>query len=102
MFAPLLQVDIVWQIYLICYYATKRYTADIKEDHIESMALCGNPFAICRMLINNDISDDKREVYERKLNTWKQTGQYITICPTCFAPRGVEDVFCPDCGTKIK
>lgn len=70
--------------------------------HIEPMALCGNPYTICRTLVDDNTSDDRREVYERKLNGWKRAGKYYAVCPNCFNPRGVDDLFCPDCGAKVQ
>jgi hypothetical protein len=96
------QLNIVWQTYLICYFATKQYVANIKEDYIEPMALCGNPYATCRILVDDNTSDDRRDVYERKFKAWKRAGKYFAICPNCFNPRGIDDLFCPDCGTKIQ
>ena len=73
------ELNIIWQTYLIFYFATKHYSADVKQEFIEPMALCGNPYAICRMLVDANTSDDRREVYERKLKSLKRMGKYFAI-----------------------
>ena len=70
---------------------------------IEKMAFCGNPLAICNLLSNDKycLGDDKKDFWNHLKKKWEAQGKYFAVCPNCHEVRTKEDVFCPECGTKI-
>lgn len=99
----ILEKNTLWQIYMIMYYLCKPYSPNLSIENLEKMAFCGNPLAICNLLSNNkyNLSDDKKIVWNQLKKKWEAQGNYFAVCPNCHEVRTKEDMFCPECGTKI-
>lgn len=95
------QADL-WQIYAVLYAGLIPYGAECQPPVIEKMALCGNPEAICHMLGTEDLSQERRDVWERQKAAWEARGQCFRVCPVCRKRREREDRFCPECGRKLQ
>lgn len=91
----------VWQVYTLFHYHYRQYSEDKPLSVLEKMAFSGNPLAICRLLLEPTISEDKKEIWRRHQQSWEQCGKYYAVCPQCYKECSREDTFCPDCGTRI-
>lgn len=92
----------LFHVCLTAYYATYPYSPDLDDATLTKMAFCGNPYAICRLLDTKKISETHREVWQRAKLQWEQAGRYYAICPNCFNPVSIEDLFCSECGSKLQ
>lgn len=91
----------VWQIYTVLHNYYSHYAKNKPVCVLMKMAFAGNPLAICRLLSDPSISEDKKDIWRRHQQKWEQRGKYYAVCPQCHNERSQSDVFCPDCGAKI-
>lgn len=91
-----------WQCFSITYYATMQYRPNVSTEMLEKMAMCGNPWAICRMLMSDKTSDDRRVNWLQVKSRWNQAGLFFDICPKCYQKVTEHDTFCPECGARIR
>lgn len=91
-----------WQCFSIVYYSMLPYKPDISEKVLEKMALCGNPWAICRMLLSSSTSDDRKHYWVQAKHRWEGSGMFFGICPECHQKIEQNDTVCPKCGRRVK
>ncbi len=94
---------VAYQLYATTYFSCKEYSPELPIFDLEKMAYCGHPLAICHLLHNRNyaLSDDKKEAWMNLKKEWQSQGFYFEVCPKCYKERTIDDLFCPDCGTKI-
>lgn len=91
----------VWQLYTVLHNYYRHYAKNKPISVLMKMAFAGNPLAICRLLSDPSISEDKKDIWRRHQQNWEQRGKYYAVCPQCHNERSQCDMFCPDCGAKI-
>lgn len=93
--------SLLWLLYSISYYSCVPYNRSCDELHLQKMAISGNPYAISHLLSNDDIGKDLRTEWEKQKQKWEANGQCYRVCPMCYEHRAIDDIFCPECGTKV-
>lgn len=91
----------LYHVYVIAHYYYKKYTENTPTAILEKMAMVGHPLAVCNLLSNSDICEDKKAVLLNQKNNWEKRGKYYAVCPQCHKTRARDDTFCPDCGARI-
>ena len=89
------------QAFYLIQYTIAPYSVHMNEHVLNKLSMCGNPYAISRLSAISNISKEKRDILVTARKQWEKAGKYYAVCPNCFQQRTAEDVFCPDCGTRI-
>lgn len=90
------------QIYTLGYYSCYPYHSSIDDTQCERMALYGNPYAISRLLLKTDMSDERRQSWSVCREKWIAEDKCFSVCPICLEPVEKTDLYCPECGTKLE
>lgn len=90
------------QAFYLVQYTLAPYSVHMDDHILNKVSMCGNPYAISRLLATSNTSKEKRDILVTARNQWEKVGKYYAVCPNCFQPRTAEDIFCPECGTKIR
>lgn len=97
----LMDGDLLWLLYSVAYYSCVPYSGKCNEAQLKKMAMCGNPYAMSHLLSTEEIGKDLRAEWEEQKGRWETDKHCYRVCPVCYEHRTIDDVFCPECGTKV-